>query len=170
MKRAFQLLTGKSELAPPNAFMRMSEWLRLVADEEFKSEIRWHQQGIVTSGILAGMSFTALVLVLQAKSDFAPIGWGWWGSLYFLVLICLIGSTVSCFVFVSVVMSYLAAGRVMRKEVFDRSDKFAIRLFRLGFLALRTAIPTLFIPFDWAATIVVGGLEVVLFIFSSRLT
>jgi len=138
-------------------------------DAEHKLDIAWFQQALFTTGILAGMSFTALVLVLQAKSDFVPMSWGSSGNLYFLVLVCLLGSTSCSFVFASIMMTYLASGNVPEGTKFKAYDHYTYALYEFGFLALLFAIPLLFLPFDWVATAIVAGIEVVLFIFYHRL-
>jgi hypothetical protein len=118
------------------------------------STASFHQQALLTAGFLGGISFTALVLVLQAQAEFTPNAWGWLGALYFLILISLMGSTSAFFVFASVAMTGLAAGRALKKR-----DDFAFICFVLGFFGVIFSLPFLLLPFNWVAALVVGIIE-----------
>jgi hypothetical protein len=130
--------------------------------------VRLHQQALLTAGFLGGLSFTALVLVLQAQAEFTPSTWGGWGDLYFGILISLIGSTSAFFIFASFVMMGLAAGWHQGTALKMRDD-FALVTFLLGFLGLIIFVPFLLVPFNLVAALVVGAVEALLFISFQRL-
>jgi len=115
------------------------------------------------AGFLGGISFTALVLILQSSnssSNLEPSAWGIWGETYFDALIMLVAGVSVAFIMASVASVSLAAGTVGTK--LKKQDNFAFWCFILGWFGLLVAIPLLLLPFFWGASLVVGVMELIL--------
>ena len=74
------------------------------------------QQALLVAGVLGGISFTALVLVVQAQDEFLPKDWGSWGQVYFGGLGSLIAVVTILFVWASFgMMGQLRIVRELKK-------------------------------------------------------
>lgn len=142
--------------------------MALAMSSDNNNTLRRDQQALPTAGFLGGISFTALVLVLQAQAEFTPSAWGIWGTVYFGILVSIIGSASAFFIFASVVMTGVAAGELKGIVLLKRGD-FAGLCFVYGFLGILCSVPLLLLPVSWVATAIVGALEASLFRVFQRL-
>jgi len=121
-----------------------------------------YERLILVAGFLGGISFTALVPLLQSSYVFEPIGWGIWGVIYFDALITMVAGVSVAFILSSIVSVSLAAGTVEANQVKKR-DNVASNYFIVGWLGLLIVIPLLLVPIVWVASLIVGILEIILF-------
>jgi len=124
-----------------------------------------HERLLLVGGFLGGISFTALVLILQSSNSpgsLEPSAWGVWGAIYFDALIMLVAGISIAFIMASVTSVGLAAGTIPA-EMIAKQDNLALNYFILGWIGLLVAIPLLLLPFFWGASLVVGVLEISMF-------
>lgn len=125
-----------------------------------------HEQMIVVAGFLGGISFTALVLVLQSRLSFENPAWGVWARPYFITLTSLIAGVSSLFISASVYGIAVAAG--IRPPT-GRHAEFADNCFTYGFPGLLLVMPLLFAPIDVVASVIILVIVVVLYVYPLRL-
>ena len=122
----------------------------------------YYQQVIVVAGILAGMSFTALVLVLTQYAGYeATAGGGFYGEALFDFVITLIGLVCASFVFSALTALPIAGNSAnlggARQEWADRCMTWGI----LGFLAM---LPATLLAYSKVGALLVGAFEVVVYL------
>ena len=70
-----------------------------------------HEQLLVVVGLLAGFSFTALMLMLQASESFRALIWPTYSHDYFVLLVSMLAIVSSDLIACSIGMSVAAAGQ-----------------------------------------------------------
>jgi len=123
----------------------------------------YHQNGLLVSGFLGGLAFTALVLVLQASKSFSVpntlLGIG--GESYFEILT----ASLACISFLSIVASFA----MLHVASYIESENSPIALFgEICFVAtlmgFAYVLPLLLLPFTTLGSIVVLSLDMILLI------
>jgi hypothetical protein len=119
----------------------------------------FHSNGLLVMGLLGGITFAALVLVLQAHGAFQPrtipvsAGHEIFDALIFALsltsILCVVGSLAMV-----LVLSGVVATR-------GKLSHFAFLCLTIGALAFMTSLPLLLINFSPIVTIAVGGVMVI---------
>jgi hypothetical protein len=113
-----------------------------------------HEQLLVVSGLLAGFSFTALMLMLQSSESFRVLIWLGYSDAYFVLLVSILAIVSSDLILCSLGMSVAAAGRDPKGRLWT----FNGVTFLIGLIGLLLFIPLLVLPVS-----VVTGLTVFVF-------
>ena len=117
-----------------------------------------HEQLLVVVGLLAGFSFTALMLMLQASESFRELIWPTYSHDYFLLLVSMLAIVSSDLIGCSIGMSVAAAGQ----DPYGRLWSFNGVTFYIGFLGLMLFIPLLVLPVSLATGLAVFVFELLL--------
>jgi hypothetical protein len=113
-----------------------------------------HEQLLVVSGLLAGFSFTALMLMMQSSESFRVLIWPGYSDAYFVLLVSILAIVSSDLIGCSIGMSVAAAGQ----DPHGRLWSFNGVTFYIGFFGLLLFIPLLVLPVS-----LVTGLTVFVF-------
>jgi len=113
-----------------------------------------HEQLLVVSGLLAGFSFTALMLMLQSSESFRALIWPGYSGAYFVLLVSILAIVSSDLITCSIGMSVAAAGQDPQGRLWS----FNGVTFLVGLIGLM-----LFIPLLVLSVSLVTGLTVLVF-------
>lgn len=113
-----------------------------------------HEQLLVVSGLIAGFSFTALMLILQSSESFRSLIWPGYSEPYFVLLVSVLAIVSVDLILCSMGMAMAAAGR----DPEGRLWTFNYVTFNIGLLGLLLFIPLLVLPVS-----LVTGLTVLVF-------
>ena len=101
-----------------------------------------HEQLLVVTGLLAGFSFTALMLMLQSPGSFRETIWPTYSDAYFVLLVSILAIVSADLIGCSMGMSMAAAG----SDPYGRLWSFNGVTFQIGFYGLLLVIPLLVLP------------------------
>jgi len=117
-----------------------------------------HEQLLVVSGLLAGFSFTALMLMLQSSESFRALIWPAYSDSYFVLLVSILAIVSSDLIGCSIGMSMAAAGQ----DPYGRLWSFNGVTFYIGFFGLLLFIPLLVLPVSLVTGLTVFVFELLL--------
>ena len=118
-----------------------------------------HEQLLVVVGLLAGFSFTALMLMLQASESFrALLIWPTYSHDYFVLLVSMLAIVSSDLIGCCIGMSVAAAGQ----DPHGRLWSFNGTTFYIGFIGLLLFIPLLVLPVSLVTGLTVFVFELLL--------
>jgi hypothetical protein len=115
-----------------------------------------HEQLLVVSGLLAGFSFTALMLMLQSSESFRAQIWPTYSDAYFSLLVSILAIVSSDLIFCCVGMSMAAAGRDPESRLWS----FNAVTFLIGLFGLMLFIPLVVLPVSFVTGLTVSVFEV----------
>lgn len=115
-----------------------------------------HEQLLVVSGLLAGFSFTALMLMLQSSESFRALLWPGYSDAYFVLLVSILAIVSSDLIGCSMGMAMAAAGRDPQGRLWT----FNFVTFLIGLLGLMLFIPLLVLPVSLVTGLAVFAFEV----------
>jgi hypothetical protein len=113
-----------------------------------------HEQLLVVVGLLAGFSFTALMLMLQASASFRAQIWPGYSDVYFVLLVGVLAIVSSDLIACSIGMAVAAAGQ----DPYGRLWSFNGVTFYIGLVGLLLFIVLVVLPVSLAI-----GLTVLVF-------
>ena len=123
-----------------------------------------HEEFLIVSGLLAGFSFTALMVMLQSSEPFHAQIWPEYSNVYFVLLVSILAIVSSDLIFCCFGMSMAAAGLDPQGRLWSFNEvTFFIGLFGLGFF-----IPLLVFPLSLVTGLTVSVFEVLVFAWYSR--
>lgn len=126
----------------------------------------YHEQSILVSGFLGGISLTALVIVLQYAHDIqSGISLTIWGEAYYVILIAIFGGSSMAFIF-SCVASMPIAGGVVKAD--GKRDDFSGVTYALGLVGLLISVPMLIFSLSKAAGTAIAVFNIILFYYFFR--
>lgn len=118
---------------------------------------RFHQQNVLVMGVLGGIAFTALVLVIQSKSDFYKSAIGFSSPHYYLAFLMTSLAVVS---FLSIMSSVISMAILTYPEGDLVSlSWFGRLLFKLSIVGFGYLMPLLIYPFSIVGASVVFALD-----------
>jgi len=123
-----------------------------------------HEQLLVVSGLLAGFSFTALMLMLQSSESFRAQIWPAYSDAYFVLLVSILAIVSSDLIGCSLGMSVAASGRDPQGRLWS----FNGVTFLIGLFGLMLFIPLLVLPVSFVTGLTVLVFEVLIFIWYNR--
>lgn len=123
-----------------------------------------HEQLLVISGLLAGFSFNALLLMLQSSESFRAQIWSGYSDAYFALLVTLLAIVSSDLILCSLGMSMAAAGRDPQNRLWS----FNTVTFLIGLLGLLLFIPLLVLPVSFVTGLTVSMFEILVFVWYGR--
>jgi hypothetical protein len=115
-----------------------------------------HEQLLVVSGLLAGFSFTALMLMLQSPQSFRAQIWPGYSDAYFVLLVSILAIVTSDLIWCSLGMSIAAAGRDPQSRLWS----FNYVTFLIGLFGLMLFIPLVVLPVSFITGLTVFVFEV----------
>jgi hypothetical protein len=116
-----------------------------------------HEQLLVVSGLLAGFSFTALMLILQSSESFRALIWPGYSDAYFVLLVSILAIVSTDLIGCSMGMAMAAAGQ----DPYGRLWTFNLVSFMIGLLGLLLFIPLLVLPVSLVTCLAVLVFELV---------
>ena len=123
-----------------------------------------HEELLIVSGLLAGFSFTALMVMLQSSESFHAQIWPEYSNAYFVLLVTILAIVSSDLIFCCFGMSMAAAGLDPQGRLWNFNEAtFLIGLFGLGLF-----IPLLVFPVSLVTGLTVTVFEVLLFVWLSK--
>jgi hypothetical protein len=123
-----------------------------------------HEQLLVVSGLLAGFSFTALMLMLQSSGSFRALIWSGYSDSYFVLLVSMLAIISSDLIFCSLGMAVAAAGRDQQGRLWT----FNFMTFFIGLLGLILFIPLLLLPVSFVVGLSVLAFEILILVWFFR--
>jgi hypothetical protein len=123
-----------------------------------------HEQLLVVSGLLAGFSFTALMLMLQSPESFRAQIWPGYSDAYFVLLVSILSIVSSDLICCSLGMSIAAAGRDPESRLWT----FNGVTFLIGLFGLMLFIPLIVLPLSFVTGLAVFVFEALLIIWYRR--
>jgi hypothetical protein len=138
----------------------------------------YSQQLLVVTSFLGGISFTALVLVLQQfdayerafSKEFSGLIpatlVGAFGEILIDLLIILIAGMCSCFVFAAWTALPAASGSPGR----GNATRFSRMCYKTGTTGFLLVLPLTLLPYSIAAPIIIGIFEIVVYLFRRKAT
>jgi hypothetical protein len=123
-----------------------------------------HEQLLVVSGLLAGFSFTALMLMLQSSESFRALIWPGYSDAYFVLLVSILAIVSSDLIGCCIGMSVAAAGR----DPDSRLWSFNAVTFMIGLFGLTLFIPLLVLPVSFVTGLTVLVFEVLVCVWYAR--
>jgi len=124
--------------------------------KEGNGENTFHSHSLNVTGFLGGITFAAMILLMQSKKDI-PIPSNF-PSFYLEALITATAISSVFFIISSVGMIRVASGEKSEDETFSK----AMSVFAgLGFFGLMALLPFMILPFLWEGSLIVAGVEAV---------
>ncbi len=115
-----------------------------------------HEQLLVVSSLLAGFSFTGLMMMLQSSGSFRAQIWPPYSDAYFTLLVSILTFVSADLIQCSMGMAVAAAGR----DPEGRLWSFNLLTFIIGLLGLMLFLPLLILPIFIASSLIVIVFEV----------
>jgi hypothetical protein len=127
------------------------------------SHVKFSEHALTACGILGGITFTALVLIMQEEEAFAlPFTIGWLSDNYVQILIGGMAGVSAAFILCVIGLVRPAAGLGLYSEAGSEEQSrreaytnTTIHLFGLGCYGLVGMLPLLVLPFSWLAALVI---------------
>jgi len=123
-----------------------------------------HEQLLVVSGLLAGFSFTALMLILQSSESFRALIWPGYSDAYFVLLVSILAIVSSDLIGCCMGMSVAASGLDPQGRLWS----FNAVTFLIGLFGLMLFIPLLVLPVSFVTSLTVFAFEVLVFVWYGR--
>jgi len=123
-----------------------------------------HEELLILSGLLAGFSFTALMVMLQSSESFHAQLWPEYSNAYFVLLVSILAIVSSDLVFCCYGMMMAAAGMDPQGRLWNFNEV----TFFIGLMGLGLFIPLLVFPVSLVTGLTVAVFEVLLFVWLSK--
>jgi hypothetical protein len=123
-----------------------------------------HEQLLVVTGLLAGFSFTALMLILQSSESFRALIWPAYSDAYFVLLVSILAIVSTDLIGCSIGMATAASGQDPQGRLWS----FNGVTFEIGFFGLMVFIPLLVLPVSFVTGLAVLVFELLLAVWYFR--
>jgi len=110
---------------------------------------------LTTSAFLGGLTFTAMIFVMQSREDFVYQNFVYYPE---IMITCLGGIS---FVFVLASIGHLDTATHIF-SVFGKTHKLSFKFSAIGWICIIILIPFLVLPFTLVGAIVLGAVEIIL--------
>jgi len=132
--------------------------VRLLFMAEMTERSLPHEQLLVVTALLAGFSFTALMLMMQSPGPFHAMVWPGYADTYFVLLVSILAIVSIDLIGCSMGMAMAAAGQ----DPYGRLWTFNGATFYIGLFGLMLFIPLLILPLSLISALVVVVFEILL--------
>jgi hypothetical protein len=129
-------------------------------DNQDRTDTSYWLNTLSVTGILAGITFAALLILIEAKDAFVPPEWFPFREFYFEILVSGMG-IVSILFIISVVHQTFFATYGSAQSI-SKYSTIVDELFSVGFIGLMVMIPMLISSFSLVGTVVIAILELTL--------